>query len=121
MTDWRPTPKQRAVLEAATEAGIRRSITAVCNEAGVSRDAFYKWLRDENFQRAWDDVWHGAIRRHLPGVVAATIERAQSGDVAAARLIAELAGVFKQKHEHSGTDGAPLRIETIIIEKPDGV
>lgn len=105
MTDWRPTPKQRAVLDSASLSGIRRSITAVCDDAGVSRDAFYRWLNnDDAFREAWEQVWHGAIRRHLPGVVAAMIERAQSGDVAAARLVADLGGVIvsKSKTEQSG-------------------
>ena len=103
MTDWRPTTKQRAVLEAASELGLRRSVVLVCNEAGVSRESFYKWLRDdEQFREAWEQVYHGAVRKHLPGVVAAMVERAQSGDVAAARLIADLSGVIKQKVEQSG-------------------
>lgn len=61
----------------------------------------YFWLdpfdrrHDPGFAAAWDQVWRGTIRRHLPGVVAAMIHKAQEGDVQAARLVADLAGVLK--------------------------
>lgn len=118
MTDWRPTTKQRSLLNAASETGLRRSITAVCDESGVSRDSFYRWLRDDaSFASAWEEIWHTAIKRELPGVVMAMIERAQSGDVSAGRLIADIAGVIKLKHEVSGANGQPL-IHTVVIERP---
>ena len=102
-TIWRPKPKQRAVLEAAQKAGIDRSITAVCEDAGVPRTTFYRWLdNDAGFGAAWNGVWHGAIERHMPTIVSAMIMKARKGDTAAARLIAELAGVMKQVVEHQG-------------------
>jgi len=99
---WTPTPKQAAVLEAAQEAGLNRSIAAICAAAGVDRRGFYRWLeKDPHFKAAWEDIWRSAIRRHLPGVVAAMIAKAQDGDVPAARLIADLAGVMRQRVEAS--------------------
>ena len=98
-------PQQRAILDTAMESGIGRNIVAICDEAGVPRSSFYRWLEnDEAFREAWESLYHGAIRRHLPGVVVAMIERAQSGDVAAARLVADLGGVIvsKSKTEQSG-------------------
>lgn len=74
----------------------------MCADAGVSRDTFYRWLKDDGFRQAWESAWHGTVLRHLPGVVSAMVERAQSGDVAAARLIADMAGVIKQRVEQSG-------------------
>lgn len=110
-TEWRPTRKQAAVLQAAQEAGLNRTITKVCEEAGVPRTRFYKWLnKDPNFKRAWEDVWYGTVRRHLPGAIQALAQRAQSGDVQAIKLMAELAGVYKEKKgvELSTRDGQPL-------------
>lgn len=90
---WMPTPKQAAVLEAAQEAGLNRTITAICDTAGVTRKSFYQWLKDEDFQTAWRSVWQDALGRHLPGVVAAQVAKALEGDTPAARLVADLAGV----------------------------
>jgi AcrR family transcriptional regulator len=120
LTEWRPTPKQRAALEAASEMGLRRSVSAICNAAGVSRESFYRWMRDDaNFREAWDTAWQSASRRQLNGVLAAMVERALSGDVPAARLVAELAGAIKQKHEHSGTDGRDLMIRVVYGDDTD--
>ena len=38
----------------------------------------------------------------MPTIVSAMIAKARKGDTAAARLVAELAGVMKQVIEHSG-------------------
>ena len=97
-------PQQRKVLETAMEPGIGRNIVAVCDAAGVPRSTFYRWLEDDEFRDAWNDAWYGSVRRHMPGVVAAMIEKAQSGDVAAGRLVADLAGVIisKSQQEQSG-------------------
>ncbi len=93
-TDWTPTPKQAAVLEAAQEAGLNRSISAICEAAAVDRKSFYRWLKaDPDFKSAWEELWQGSIRRQMNGVVAAMIARALVGDVPAARLVADLAGV----------------------------
>ncbi len=97
-TDWIPNPKQSAVLEAAQEAGLNRSISAICEVAGVDRKSFYNWMKkDDEFKAAWEDIWIHSVRRHMPGVVAAVIAKAQDGDVPAARLIADLAGVTRQR------------------------
>lgn len=97
-TEWHPTPKQAAVLEAAQEAGLNRSIVSLCEAACVDRKSFYRWLKDDpDFKAAWEDIWIHSVRRHMPGVVAAVIAKAQDGDVPAARLIADLAGVTRQR------------------------
>lgn len=110
-TPWTPTPNQAAVLEAAQEAGPNRSVSAICKSAGVDRTRFYAWVKeDPDFKAAWEGIWQGTLKRHLPPVVAAMVQKAQKGDVPAARLVAELAGVLKQRveervthtHKHEG-------------------
>lgn len=120
---WRPTPKQRAALEAAQDAGLDRSITTICEAAGVDRRGFYRWLeKDADFRAAWDDIWRGSIRRHMPGVVAAMVAKAQQeGDVPAARLLADMAGLTKQRIEaelkHGGTVTHDLSAAQRLFER----
>lgn len=110
-TDWMPSLKQAKVLEAAQDAGLNRSIVAICEAAGVDRTSWYRWMkRDEKFRLAWREIWYGTLERHLPGVIAAVIAKALEGDIPAARLIADLAGVLKQKVEHSTPPGQPIAI-----------
>ena len=112
-TEWAPSPKQAAVLEAAQEAGLGRSISAICEAARVDRTSFYRWLRkDPQFTAAWKDVWRGALNRHLPGVVAAMLEKAQQGDVPAARLVADLAGLLATRMDAKVQHTGKMEVET---------
>jgi len=112
-------PRQAAVLEAAQKAGLNRNITAICREADIAPSTFYRWLQnDAEFRGLWDSVWSGAIKRHLPGVVAAVIAQALKGDVKAERLVADLAGVITEKRELSGPGGTPLF--DVIVVRPAG-
>jgi AcrR family transcriptional regulator len=116
-TTWRPTARQAKVLEAASLAGVGRTITAICEEAGVPARTFYNWLRDDpDFKTAWEDSWRVSLKRHLPGVIAAQIDRAINGDTKAARLLADVAGLIKQKLEHSGE--VTQRVIGIEVVKP---
>jgi hypothetical protein len=102
-TSWRPTAKQISVLEAASETGLNRTITAVCENASVTPKTFYGWLKDDpRFREEWESVWHGAIRKHLPGVVMAQVHKALEGDTRAAEFVAKLGGVFIDKQEQTG-------------------
>ena len=111
-TDERLTPRQLAVLEAASEAGMKRTIVAVCQECRVPRSRFYDWLnKNEAFRAAWEAAWHGTIRRHLPGIVAAQLHKALDGDTVAARLLMEAAGVLDQA---GGAPAVPIVIRNYI-------
>ena len=109
-TEWKPNRRQKKVLDAAQEAGINRTITQTCEEAGVPRRTFYNWLVEEGFAEAWDKVWRCAITRHLPSIVAALVSKARKGDVPAARLLADMAGVVKQVHEVSSPEGMTIML-----------
>lgn len=96
--------KQRLLIEAALESGLKRNITALCAEAGVGRVSFYRWMNDDSvFRETWHGLWRDIASRHFPTAIAAVSEKAQRGDVSASRLMAELLGVLKQQVEQSGT------------------
>lgn len=93
------TPRQAQLLECAMDPELNKTITTVCRAAGVPERTYYNWMRDSaEFRDAWHDAWRGTIRRHLPGVAAAMVHRALAGDVKAARLVADLAGVITREH-----------------------
>lgn len=112
-TEWHPTPKQAAVLEAAQEAGLNRSIVALCEAAHVDRKSFYRWLKDvPEFKAAWEEIWTHSIRRHLPGIVAAQVAKALDGDTPAARLLADLAGVLTTRMDAKVQHTGKMEVET---------
>jgi len=113
-TTWKPNRRQQKVLEAAQEAGLNRTICQVCEDAGVPRHTFYNWMGKPEFAQAWDDVWRRAIVRHMPSVVSAVMYKAQKGDVAAARLLADMVGAITKKHEVT----SPVDI-VLVWDDPD--
>ena len=117
-TEWKPNRRQKKVLDAAQEAGVNRTITKVCEEAGVPRRTFYNWLTNEGFARAWDEVWRRAIVRHMPSIVAAMLGKAGKGDVSAARLLADMAGILKQQVDIT-TGGEKLAAVTVYLPEMD--
>lgn len=118
-TEWKATPKQRAMLEAGAEAGLNRSISAVCKDAGSDRTTFYRWLeKDENFKKAWEGVWYGAVKRHLPGVVMAQIYKALEGDTRAAEFVAKMAGDWVEKKDIT-SGGEPLMGFEVVMPDAD--
>ncbi len=92
--------KQRRLIETAMQPGVHRTITAMCAEAGVTLRTYYRWSSDDGeFRAAWEDAWRGSLGRHLPGVVAAVVHKALTGDMRAARLVADMAGaITRQSH-----------------------
>ncbi len=114
------TPKQNAMLEAAMKVGIGRSITMMCKEADVSRPTFYDWMKnDPNFVAEWEALPMKMVNKHLPGIISAQLFVARTGDTKAARLMLDYAGQLKQRHEHSGPGGAPIRHDHKVISQPE--
>lgn len=90
-TVWKPSPKQAAVLDVA-RTGQMRSLSAICRTAGVPRRTFYNWLKDDaHFADSWNAIWRGTAQQSMPLIIAAMVRKAVRGDVAAARLVAEIA------------------------------
>ncbi len=117
-TNWRPTQRQSRLLEAAQDEGLDRSISVVCKAAGVPRRTAYNWLKDPDFAAAWNDVWYGTIRRHLPGAIAALVQQAQEGDVSAIKLVCELAGVYSRRTQVGGDHGGqPVVVQFVRPEE----
>ncbi len=91
LTVWEPSKKQAAVLNVARN-GQYRTVSAICNQAKVSRTAYYEWMQDDpGFADAWASLWREGAQKAMPLVVAAMVRKAVKGDVSAARLVAELA------------------------------
>ena len=86
----------------------------------MSRVAFYNWLKQPGFAAAWAELPRKVISAHLPGVVAAVVRKAQEGDVAAARLLFQAAGLIGR----DAVAGVTVAISTTnihhgIIERAD--
>jgi len=119
---WKPTPKQNKLLQAAQTPGNKYTITAMCEKAGITRDTFYRWRKeDDNFRDAWNEIWYWSIEQHMPSIVAAQVEKAMSGDTHAANYLTNLSAKMispskvqdlrikkeKEGHEYISTNQEP--------------
>lgn len=101
--EWTPSAKQAQFLQAAAEVGLDRNLSKIAKEAGVARQTVYEWLdKDPDFTRVYEGMWRKILWKHLPSVVSAMVKKAQGGDIHAARLTFDLAGLLKQKLEVGG-------------------
>ena len=116
--EWSPTPKQRVLLDVAA-SGEKTSITAICKEAKVERQTIYKWFKDPDFMKAWNDTWIAPIERHLPSMTAAQIKKAEKGNTNAYAKLIEATGKMVRRIDLT-SGGEPLPIVGIEVVKPDG-
>ena len=78
-----------------------------CKAAHISRKTAYEWReRDEAFRKEWDQ----AVEAGLDGLEAALIERGKKRDTTAAIFILKhrRPEIYRERHEVTGRDGAPL-------------
>ena len=94
LSDWQPTPKEAALLEAAGKIGLNRGVTAICEEAETSRETYYQAQKKLGFRRAWADVARQVMESGSPGVSAAVTQKAIGGDMTAARLHLQATGAI---------------------------
>ena len=111
---WKLKPKQKKVLEAAQTPEFNRTITAICEEAGIKRNTFYTWIKkDEDFRKAWNEVWEWGIDRYMPGMVAAQVKKALQGDTYAVKYLSELSGRMIKTERKINLDMSKLSDEQL--------
>lgn len=118
--DWKPKPSQKRMLKAATTPGIKRTITAMCDEARIGRNTFYRWLeKDADFKHAWDTIWYIAIDQYMPSIVAGQIDKAiKERDTQAAKYLADLSGKMIKKVDHT-SGGDKIKINVRVLDDND--
>lgn len=120
LANWTPTPKQFDLLNALRKPALKRSITSLCKSADVSRESFYKWrAEDPGFRAAWARAWEELLETHWPAITGAIVKQALAGEAAQQRLAAEMRGVLKQRVEHSGPNGGPIRTVDMAALTPE--
>ena len=105
---WTPTPKQKAVFEAA-QSPDNRTITAICKRAKVDRKTLWRWWEgDEEFRKAWNDLWKFQIDRHMNPMVAGQVKKALAGNTRAFEAVVTLGGKMVRKVDVTSA-GEPLK------------
>lgn len=93
--EWAPTPRQArflGLISLMVSRGL--SVKAVCNALGYPVAEVAGWMEDENFAGKYKKAWQLLLEREMVGVISSLLAQAQSGDVKAAKLCLEMAGVY---------------------------
>jgi hypothetical protein len=64
-TKFVPTPKQIAFVEALVNPDVPASIAKTCEAAGVSRDAYYRWVRNDDGFLEWKEKYRTQLMIHI--------------------------------------------------------
>lgn len=110
--NWEPSHNQKAWMACAESMMPRMTIRTISQKTKIDPSTFHKWCKhDKNFNRWWNTLHKDIAVKHLAGATAALVRKANSGDVAAIRLLAEMAGAIGRDHriEVSGPGGKPLQ------------
>lgn len=94
--------KQRDIAELLVNPEFEGNVTAACKKVGISRNTFYRWLRDPKFKGALESAIDDYTDSELAHIWRSLIQKAESGSVEAVKLYFELKGKYKQQLDLNG-------------------
>jgi hypothetical protein len=118
-TNWKPSSKQIALVELLINPEDRRTKADKCEDAGVPRRTFYRWLKDEKFINYMNSQLDKYTNSELPEVWKALMMQCKRGNVNAIKLffeMKELVPAVKVKQEHSGPNGGPIEAQLTWVD-----
>lgn len=65
------------------------NVEAICKKAGISKDTYYRYLKDENFTEAVKLLGIRVFAHRLPMTVRSVLRQSEKGDMKAAKLVLE--------------------------------
>ena len=88
--EFEPTENQEKVLRLFQDHDYSITVTGACEQAGISRAAYYQWFNRPEFCEWWEQAAERHFAMRLPAVYAAVYDAATKGaqgkDMAAAKL-----------------------------------
>ena len=94
--------KQRAAAEKLANPSFAGSVTELCEEIGVSRASFYRWMDKPEFRDYLNDLIDKYSDSELAAVWKALIRKCVRGDTQAMKLYFELKGRFECQMDNGG-------------------
>lgn len=97
-TDYRPTEKEKNMLEALLNPENRmKSVTDICRIAKCDRKTYYNAFTKPGFVELYKKKSAELAEQSISSVVNAFIKQAQRGSFQHGKLILEMAGVYTEK------------------------
>lgn len=89
--------KKRKMAEMLANPEFDGNISKLCDEIGVARSTFYRWLDESDFKGYLDYLVEKYSDSELANAWRALIKKANSGNVEALKLYFELKGKYKKE------------------------
>lgn len=89
--------KKRKMAETLANPEFDGNISKLCDEIGVARSTFYRWLDESDFKGYLEYLVNKYSDSELPNAWRALIKKANCGNVEALKLFFELKGKYKKE------------------------
>lgn len=121
VTKYKPTLNEKKILEAMLNPANRlKTITEICDIAGVSRKAYYRAFEKPDFMDHYKQESKALASKHIGQVLNAFVKEASRGSFQHGKVLLEMAGLYKEtiRKELTGKGGEPLivRLEGALGE-----
>lgn len=96
---WQPSPKQIEMVNLMLDVEQKLTKNEMCEQVGVSRQTFWEWRRDEEFNGYFREQLRVLVTGEIGEVWKALICNAKRGDNPAIKLFFEMAGVYRDRKD----------------------
>lgn len=87
--------KKRRLAEAIVDPDCDKTITALCQDIGISRTTFYNWQRDPLFMGYVEYLVESYTTSAIPEAWKQIVKKVEQGNMEAIKLLLEVKGKFK--------------------------
>ena len=87
--------KKRRLAEAIVDPENDKTITALCQDIGISRTTFYNWQRDPMFMGYVEYLVESYTTSAIPEAWKQIVKKVEQGNMEAIKLLLEVKGKFK--------------------------
>lgn len=104
LTDYKLTEKEKNLIEVLLNPENRmKSITDICKLAKCSRPVYYDAFSKPGFVEIYKQYSVDLVKQSVASVINTFIREAQRGSFPHGKVLLEMAGLYTDKIEHSGS------------------
>lgn len=104
LTDYKLTEKEKNLIEVLLHPENRmKSITDICKLAKCSRPVYYEAFSKPGFVEIYKQRSVDMVKQSIASVINTFIREAQRGSFPHGKVLLEMAGLYTDKIEHSGS------------------
>ena len=113
-TEYKPTPKEEKLLEVLLNPENRmKSVIDICKIANCARVTYYAAFAKSEFVALYNQKSKELVKQSVGPVLNTFIRMAQRGSFPHGKVVLEMAGIYAERMEHTGKDGAAIEIKNI--------